>query len=193
MNRKLAAAVAGMFLVLVGAAGYTGFRVWDWWTYGGEIAVDFDPEPPAEPVRGSIDGFPASPDGHLTAALFGDRTLVVERPGRSPVADLGEVGSTIFVTDDRLVVFGESRYGHEGSAVVDLAEQSVDQIDDLADTEGPLHAMRVRPDGLVLACEWGFNSSASTETCGPERYLLDPGTAELRLAPWSAPEPAGYD
>lgn len=194
MTRREGAALAGLFLVLIGAAGYAGFRVWDWWTYGGEIAVDFDPEPPSEPVRGSIDGFPASPDGHLTAAQFGERTVVVERPGRAAVADLGEVGSTIFVTDDVLVVFGEDRFGHEGSAVVHLADRSVDQVEHRVDTDGPLHAMRVRPDGLVVACDWRYSSSASTETCGPDRYLLDPATASLERAPWSPPPlPDGYD
>jgi hypothetical protein len=178
-------------LALLVVAAAAGLQLWSWWDRSDDVAVDFDPEAPVEPLRGSVSAWPESPDGRLVARLYGDRTFVVEAAGPEVFADLGEVGSTIFVSDDVLVAFSDDRFGvPEGAAVIDLGSQSVDQVDDLADADGPLHAMRVRDDGRVVVCEWGYHDDASAETCGTERFLLNPENAELELAPWSSPPPA---
>ena len=140
--------LAAVLVVLLAVVGFVGFRVWDWWRYHGEISVDFDPRPLSDPPRGPLDAWPHSPDGSLAAVEHGDRTFVIDTSTGAPVADLGVVDATAFVTDEILVAFGEEVLGpHEGLAVIDLADGSVDQVEERGGTEGVLHPVSVRADG----------------------------------------------
>jgi hypothetical protein len=170
--------LAGLGVVLAAVLAVAGLRAWDWWRYQGEIHVDFEPHAPTAAARGSLTGFPHSPDGSLAAVRYGDRTDVVDAATEAPVADLGEVVDTIFVTDAVLVAFGEDVPGpHDGIAVIDLDDQTVDQVDDRAGAEGELQARRVTDEGRVVACE--LVPTDSSEVCGAERYLIDPEAGEL--------------
>ena len=194
MTRRERAVFAAMVLVLLGGSLYAGYRVRDWWLYRGEIAVDFDPDAPDVISRLPLAGFDQSPSGALAIVIKEDRSYVVETATHDVRAALGDVEAAAFVTDDVLVAFGGELMGpHEGMAVVDLVDESVDQVDDVAGTNSAVQPIRVTDHGLVVACEW--HDASSDQWCEPERYLLDFETAELRLAPWSGRErpPPEYD
>jgi hypothetical protein len=179
-------------LVLLGAVAYAGFRAREWWLYRGEVAVDWHPDP-IDPVR-SYERYPTSPDDALAAVLTDDGTVVVDEESGDAVADLGDVASVMWVSDDVLVAFGGELMGpHEGMAVIDFDDRSIDQVDDLAGTNREVHPVRLTRDGRLVACEW--HDAGSDQWCEAERYLLDPEKAELRLAPWGARQhpPEEYD
>jgi hypothetical protein len=67
----------------------------------------------------------------------------------------------------------------EGLAVVDIADQSVDQVDTGGRTGSAFGPVSVTDDGLVEVCSMVLESGSSSATCDPARFVIDPGTAEL--------------
>jgi hypothetical protein len=181
LRRDLGIAAAVLFVLLV-VVGLLSLRLWDWWRYRGEISVDFDPEGPSGLPPGSFQGWARNPDGSLAAASVNGKTFVVDTRTGDAVADLGDLEATIFVGDEVLVAFGREVWGPgDGLAVVDLAHESVDQVEERGGAEGGLYPVRLRSDGQVLVCQWFDNGS--DQVCEPGRWFLDPDAGTLEPVP----------
>lgn len=183
-RRLLAISLAVLAVLFVAIAWFTFTYVRGLWEGRHDIAVDWDPVAdegrPYEPLAPRRT---ASPDGTRFVVNSQGRLLIAATEDESVLADMGDVDEVAWVTDDVLVVFGQRTFGgFEGLAVVDVADRTVEQIDTGGRTDEGFSPVAVTDDGLVEACEWVYDSDASSAACGPDRFLIEPATAELTPA-----------
>ena len=184
-NRRLLLISLGVLaVVFVAIAWFTFLFLRGLWEGRHDVAVDWEPvaddDRPYEPLAPRRT---ASPEGTRFVVNSQGRLLIADTEDESVIADMGDVDEVAWVSEDVLVVFGQGTFGgFEGLAVVDIADRSVEQVDTDGRTDEGFSPVSVTDDGRVEVCEWIYDSAASSASCGPDRYLVDPTTAELTPA-----------
>lgn len=183
-RRLLIISLAALAVIGLAIAWFTFAYVRDLWQSRHDVAVDWDPvaeeDRPYEPLAPRRT---ASPDGSHFVVNSQGRLLIAATEDESVIADMGDVDEVAWVSDDVLVVFGQGTVGgFEGLAVVAIADRSVEQVDTDGRSEEGFSPVSVTDDGHVEVCEWLYDSDASSASCGPDRFLIDPATAELTPA-----------
>jgi hypothetical protein len=177
----MAISLAVLAVVFVAIAWFTFTYVRNLWDGRHDIAVDWDAETPEDmSVNPVSEGDGAQP---YSGARVTDRMLVVDLAERRVVADLGDVDEIRWISDDVLVAFGSTIRGDfEGLAVVNITDQSVEQVDVGGRSDTAFSAVALTDDGRLEVCSMILEPGASSATCGPEHFVLDPATAELTPA-----------
>jgi len=178
-RRLLLISLAVLAIVGAGVAWFTFAYVRDLWDGRHDIAVDWEPGIPAGQPFGT--GRIPTPEGSRFAVRSEGRILLLDTPDRTPIADIGDVAEVAWVTEDVLVAFGSSIRGDfEGLAVIDVSDQSVTQVD-TGGRDSAFSPVAVTDDGLLEVCSM-IEDLLDPATCGPNRFLIDPATAELTPA-----------
>ena len=183
-RRLLLISLGVLAIVFVAIAWFTFTYVRGLWEGRHDVAVDWDPvaddDRPYEPLAPRRT---ASPEGTRFVVNSQGRLLIVDAADEDVLGDMGDVDEVAWVSEDVLVAFGQGTFGgFEGLAVVDIADRSVEQVDVDGRTDEGFSPVAVTEDGQVEVCEWIYDGDASSAACGPDRFLIDPTTAELTPA-----------
>ena len=182
-RRLLAISLAVLAVIGITIAWFTFAHVRDLWQGRHDIAVTWDPEPTAERTfRAPGSHRSLSPEETRFVVRSQGRLLLFDADEKL-LADLGEVDEVAWVSEDVLVAFGQGFTGDfEGLAVIDLADQSVEQVDTGGRTDDAFSPVAVTDDSLVEVCSMVYDSASSNAHCTPDRFLIDPATAGLSPA-----------